>query len=43
MGELATKMESQMDHIMAAINEVQEAQTPVEDLECQVVGTSMTS
>ena len=37
MGELATKMGSQMDHIMAAINEVQEAQTPAENLECQVV------
>ena len=35
--ELAMKMGSQMDHIMAAINEVQEAQTPAEDLECQVV------
>ena len=37
MGELATKMGSQMDHVMAAINEVQEAQTPAEDLECQVI------
>ena len=36
VGELATKMGSQMDHVMAAINEVQEAQTPAEDLECQV-------
>ena len=37
MGELATKMGSQMDHIMAAINKVQEAQTPAQDLECQVI------
>ena len=37
MEELATKMGSQTDHIMAAINEVQEAQTPAEDLECQVI------
>ena len=37
MEELATKMGSQMDHVMAAINEVQEAQTPAEDLECQVI------
>ena len=34
--ELAMKMGSQMDHVMAAINEVQETQTPAEDLECQV-------
>ena len=34
--ELAMKMGSQMDHIMAAINEVQEARTLAEDLECQV-------
>ena len=37
MGELATKMGSEMGHVMATINEVQEAQTPAEDLECQVV------
>ena len=37
MEELAMKMGSQMDHIMAAINKVQEAQTPAEDLECQVI------
>ena len=37
MEEFATKMGSQMDHVMAAINEVQEAQTPAEDLECQVI------
>ena len=37
VGELATKMASQTDHVMAAINEVQEAQTPAEDLECQVI------
>ena len=35
--ELAMRMGSQMDHIMAAINEVQEAQTPAEDLEYQVI------
>ena len=35
--DLAMKMGSQTDHIMAAINEVQEAQIPAEDLECQVV------
>ena len=37
VGELAPKMGSQTDHIMAAINKVQEAQTPAEDLECQVI------
>ena len=37
MEELAMKMGSQMDHVMAAINKVQEAQTPAEDLECQVI------
>ena len=37
MEELAMKMGSQMDHVMAAINEVQEAQMPAEDLECQVM------
>ena len=31
------KIGSQMDHIIAAINEVQEAQTTAEDLECQVI------
>ena len=37
VGELATKMGSQMDHVMAAIHKVQEAQTPAEDVECQVI------
>ena len=37
VGELATKMGCQMDHVMAAINEVQEAQTQTADLECQVI------
>ena len=37
MEELATKMGSQMDQVMAAINEMQEAQTPAEDLECKVI------
>ena len=37
VAELATKMGSQIDHVMAAINKVQEAQTPTEDLECQVI------
>ena len=35
--ELATKMGSQTDHLMAGINKVQEAQTPAEDLECQFI------
>ena len=35
--ELVMKMRSQTDHVMAAINKVQEAQTPAEDLECQVI------
>ena len=42
MEELAMKMGSQMDHVMAAINKVQEAQTPAEDLECQVVESQWT-
>ena len=37
VGELATKMGSQTDHVMEAINKVQEAQTPAENLECQVI------
>ena len=37
VGEIATKMGSQMDHIMAAVNKVQETQTRADDLECQVV------
>ena len=37
VGELAAKMGNQTDHVIAAINEVQEAQTPAEDLECQVI------
>ena len=37
VSDLATKMGSQMEDVVAAINEVQEAQTPTEDLESQVI------
>ena len=37
VSNLATKMGSQMEDIVAAINEVQEAQTPTEDIESQVI------
>ena len=37
VSDLAMKLGSQAEDIVAAINEVQEAQTPTEDLESQVV------
>ena len=37
VSDLATKMGSQMEDVVAAINEVQEAETPTEDLESQVI------
>ena len=37
VSDLATKMGSQTEDIVAAINEVQEAQTPTEDIESQVI------
>ena len=37
VSDLAMKKGSQMEDVVAAINEVQEAQTPTEDLESQVI------
>ena len=37
VSDLATKMGSQTENIVAAINEVQEAETPTEDIESQVI------
>ena len=37
VSDLATKMGSQTEDVVAAINEVQEAQTPTEDIESQVI------
>ena len=37
VSDLAMKMGSQVEDVAAAINEVQEAQTPTEDLESQVI------
>ena len=37
VSDLATKMGSQVEDVAAAINKVQEAQTPTEDLESQVI------
>ena len=37
VSDLATKMGSQMEDVVAAINEVQEAETPTKDLESQVI------
>ena len=37
VSDLATKMGSQTEDVMAAINKVQEAQTPTKVLESQVI------
>ena len=37
VSDLAMKMGSQMEDVVAAINEVQEAETPAKDLESQVI------